>query len=534
VHEAERHLPPVLPAAPRREPDPEREAQVGRLVSHLAHEFKTPLAILLGLSARLLSGGLPSEQEDDVRQLRGAAYSLLERVEEVLHVAQLDSGHISLDTRRVDVARLARDTLGSFESVAAVQGQHLAFVAPPELWLQVDEDKLGTILSNLIVNALKFAPAGGVVRCSIEWSPDRLQLEVADSGPGVPPELRQAIFDPFRQAGRARPDAPVGSGLGLAIVRDLALLHGGSVAVADAPEGGALFRVELSARQAEPGQYGEELELLHVAERRRPAVELLLAEAQARVRQRSAPAPASHRTDALVITHDPQLGALVADLLEPEFHVRHAGGLVAGIRALIECPDAVAVLDAGGGADAVRALRRRAAHTPILALAADSHDLARLLDAGADGGVVKPFDPVELRARLAMLARTGQARRDAAGIERGFEISRPAMAVVDADGRLLRANQALRELLERSAHELEGLFVGDLLPVGERQDEARRRELVLNGQLLVDRADRTLALPGGRRVRVALTVSPAGVDAYQPQCLVWLVVPQGRRRRTET
>lgn len=218
-------------------------ARAADAVAQLAHELQAPLAIVLALCERLLDGErLAAVDSDDVREIRTAASALLERVEQLLGAARLGSAHTPLDIRRIDVAALVRRTVGAFGPVAAGRDLRLVVLGPGRLEADVDEEKLVTVLSNLVVNALKFTPPGGAVRCRLSARTGRVFLEVADSGPGIPPALRDAMFEPYRRGFGA---AAGGHGLGLAIVRELVERHGGAVTIADAPEGGALFTVEL-------------------------------------------------------------------------------------------------------------------------------------------------------------------------------------------------------------------------------------------------------------------------------------------------
>jgi signal transduction histidine kinase len=222
---------------------PPADALAAAQFAQHAHELQAPLAIVFALCDRLLDGErLDAVDADDVRGIRTAASSLLERVEQLLSTARLGGEHPALDVRRIDVAALVRRTVAMFESVAAGREQRLVLLAPARLEAEVDAEKLVTAVSNLVVNALKFTPEGGLVRCELRARRGRVRLEVADSGPGIPPGLRDAMFEPYRRAGSR---AARGHGLGLAIVRELVALHGGTVTIGDAPEGGALFVLEL-------------------------------------------------------------------------------------------------------------------------------------------------------------------------------------------------------------------------------------------------------------------------------------------------
>ena len=107
--------------------------------------------------------------------------------------------------------------------------------------MQTDTAKLQRVLLNLLSNAFKFTPNGGRVRVSLSQSKDRFRVEVGDSGPGVPPEKRVAVFERFQRFDHGRGGWQAGAGLGLSIVKDFTALLAGTVSIGDAPEGGALF-----------------------------------------------------------------------------------------------------------------------------------------------------------------------------------------------------------------------------------------------------------------------------------------------------
>ena len=221
------------------------------LLAGVGHELKTPLSIVLGLCGRLLAAAdLGDEQTEDVQRIRANAYVLLKRVEELLQVSRLDGGHLELEPRDVDVARLVRSSCEGFASVAELREQRLVIEAPPRLPARLDEEKVLSVVSNLLANALKYAPPGGIVRCTVADAGERLRIEVADSGPGVDDGLRETIFERYRR-GAGSAARPGGTGLGLAIVRDLVALHNGMVTLTDAPEGGAALR-RRPARQRRP------------------------------------------------------------------------------------------------------------------------------------------------------------------------------------------------------------------------------------------------------------------------------------------
>ena len=215
-------------------------------LADVGHELKTPLSIMLALCTRLEeSGRLAEEDAEDVARIRANAYTMLRRVQDLQLVARLENADQHLEAAVVDVARIVRTCADGFGELAAQRALDLRVEVPERVAAVADEEKLVSVVSNLLANAIRHAPPEGVVRCSLSTVPGRLLLEVADDGPGVPVDAREAVFQRYRRGAKSS-----GTGLGLAIVAEIAQLHGGSVTVGDAPEGGALFTVELPLRTA--------------------------------------------------------------------------------------------------------------------------------------------------------------------------------------------------------------------------------------------------------------------------------------------
>jgi signal transduction histidine kinase len=257
------------PIARARDLDDDRR----EIVASVGHELKTPLSIMLALCGRLEAGGrLAAEDAEDVARIRANAYTMLRRVQDLMLVARLESGNLQLEAADADVAAVVRHCVEGFRSVADQRGQALRIDAPESLVTVVDDEKLVSVVSNLVANAIRHAPPAGVVRCSVKARPGRLAIEVADSGPGVPADEREQIFERYDRGADAS-----GTGLGLAIVQEIAKLHGGRVWVGEAPEGGALFAFELPLRQPRSSS-PRRTRTLAVADRQKAIVEDLRAE----------------------------------------------------------------------------------------------------------------------------------------------------------------------------------------------------------------------------------------------------------------
>ena len=229
----------------------ELEDEKNRFLRHLSHELKTPLTALRE-GAELLhdevGGKLSASQRRVVAIMKDNSLKLQRLIEELLDYQRALHAAAALVPRKVSLDVLVRDVARSHELAAQAKGLSIAVDAQAAT-VVADPEKLRSVVDNLIGNAVKFTPAGGSIAVHARSSGDQALIDVIDSGPGVPAEERDSIFDSFFR-GRAKASARVeGSGLGLAIAREFVEAHGGSISVL-AEEGGAHFRVALPRRLA--------------------------------------------------------------------------------------------------------------------------------------------------------------------------------------------------------------------------------------------------------------------------------------------
>jgi signal transduction histidine kinase len=168
-------------------------------------------------------------------------------IHDLLDVTKAEQGKLSIRRDPVDPTAVARDVAASHEPIAA--SKRIAFetsVADALPQVCGDGDRLAQALTNLIGNAFKFTPPGGVVRLSVAQRDGKVRFEVSDSGPGIAPSDLPHLFEPFWQAKKT---AHLGAGLGLKITRAIAEAHDGSIEVTNLAGGGACFRLELPAME---------------------------------------------------------------------------------------------------------------------------------------------------------------------------------------------------------------------------------------------------------------------------------------------
>ena len=215
----------------------------------MSHELRTPLNAIGGYAELLelgIHGPLSDKQVDAVQRIRRSQRHLLGLINDVLNFAKLSAGRVDYNLREVRV----QDVLDALEPLVSVtmekRSQRYEQVGCEDgLRVLADEEKLQQVLLNLLSNAIKFTPPGGRIRVECEARGDQVRISVRDSGPGVPEDRQEQIFEPFVQVNRALNAPHEGTGLGLSISRDLAVAMRGMLTVENQAGGGARFTLSL-------------------------------------------------------------------------------------------------------------------------------------------------------------------------------------------------------------------------------------------------------------------------------------------------
>jgi signal transduction histidine kinase len=223
-------------------------------VAKMSHELRTPLNSVIGFANILLRNQRNALDEKELMYLgrvASAGTHLLALVNDVLDIAKIESGRMPLDIAPVDLVAIARSVIAQVDAQAQASGLALTLDAPQEsLLVEGDAAKLQQVLRNLVGNAIKFTPAGGVtVRIrSDEPNPGmhstRRWIEISDTGIGIPPDRLESVFGAFEQAESSTSRHYGGTGLGLSISRALCEAMNFTLSVESAPNEGSTFRVE--------------------------------------------------------------------------------------------------------------------------------------------------------------------------------------------------------------------------------------------------------------------------------------------------
>jgi signal transduction histidine kinase len=432
--------------------------------ANVSHELRTPLALILGPVEQLLrQGSLADADRRRLQTVQRNGELLLRHVNDLLEVARLEAGGVQLEYRRTDLARLVRRASAHFESVAMTRAISFSVEAPGELAAEIDPAQIDRVLFNLLGNASKFTPPEGEIRCVMEvversqhTREPAVRITVHDSGPGVPRDQRERIFEPFRQADGGSARRHGGTGLGLAIVSDLVELHGGSVWVEDSPLGGAAFVVELPL--VAPSGVGVAEDDVEADSRRPPFHEFI--EPEAATDGTDEPEGEPDRPLVLVVDDNREMNHFITETLGDRYRTARAYNGREGIERALELrPDLIVsdlMMPEVTGETLVRELRSNPNldATPILLLSARADDEVRLglLREGAQDYLTKPFSTEELRARVGNWMAMKRARdvlRSALDITYG-DVETLAGQISERNRELHAAMDALRVAFEEA------------------------------------------------------------------------------------
>ena len=500
------------------------------LYANVSHELRTPLTLVLGPTERLLRSATTTDAHRlDLEIIARNGRTLLKYVNDLLDVAKVEAGKLEVDYVRADAREVVVEASRHFEGLAAERRITLTIDAPEPVAAELDVDKIERVVLNLLSNAFKVTPTSGVVRCAVSASDGRVRIEIADSGPGVPAELRASLFERFVQ-GNDEARRAAGSGLGLAIAKEFSELHGGAIRIETAAEGGAAFIIELPQKAPEGST---------VRERggagddgRRAA---FLASATTAI---AAPLPAPiddgtgvlTRATVLVVEDNREMGNLVSQTLATAYLIERAYDGEEGIaKARALRPDLIItdlMMPRRNGEELVRAVRldRQLDRVPIVLLSARSdHEVrARVLDEGAQDYLTKPFSEAELLTRVGNLITTARLKTAHLRAAEASKLKTDFLGLVSHELRTpLTAMQLLMDRLVESE--------STPLPARERQIVDRLAAATTRLTHLVDTLLHYARIQSGH---LAIDVEPFDLAALAAEALEE-VRPQAQRKSLE-
>ncbi|MEM6879602.1 MAG: ATP-binding protein, partial [Bacteroidota bacterium] len=408
-----------------------------RMYTDIAHEFRTPLTVIMGMTRELAhqdertkKKSSPKKKAQAYRLIQDNSENLLQLINQLLELSKLESGQLPIQYKLGDIIPYLRYLTRSFQSNAREKQIQLVFYTETEaIQMDYDEEKLRHILYNLVSNAIKFTPKGGEViihlRELVHKGGEQLQIKVKDSGPGIPPEKIDQIFDRYYQLEQDRRQAWGSSGIGLSITKQMTELLGGQVAVNSQLGQGTTFIISLPIsilaseasdieKQTTRGSLivdnspayangHEPTEIDKYTDYRAPEVEALLP-----IEKRAAD-PGNPLI--LLVEDHADVRTYIGQLLSDSYRVAFAENGLEGLdKAAAEIPDLIisdVMMPQMDGYTFTQRLKSglSTSHIPVILLTAKATSAEKVegLKTGADAYLVKPFQREELLVRIEQL-----------------------------------------------------------------------------------------------------------------------------------
>lgn len=373
----------------------------------VSHELRTPLNAILGWARMLRMNDLDEAHiAKALETIERNARSQTQLIEDLLDVSRIITGKLRLDVRPVEIGSIIEAAVESLRPTAENKSVRLQVVTDPRAGLvSGDAERLQQVIWNLLSNAIKFTPKGGRVQVRLERVNSHVEIIVSDTGAGIEPEFLPFVFDRFRQADASKTRKQGGLGLGLAIVRHLVELHGGTAHVFSGGRGkGATFTIKLpvivvSDAERFPNEIGERIH---------PSVSEILPNLEAE--------PILENLNLLIVDDAPDAREMMRILLENYgARVTKASSAADALEKLQENDFDILISDVEmpdvNGYSLIQKIRAATDSDfhKIGAIALTAHartaDRMQALSAGFDSHVAKPFEPAELVAVIAGLAR---------------------------------------------------------------------------------------------------------------------------------
>ncbi|RCR68725.1 response regulator [Larkinella punicea] len=421
------------------------DAAKSRFFANVSHELRTPLTLLLGpISTLLNENRLTGKQTSLLQFAHRSGKQLGQLVTDILDLGKMEMGKMELDERPTLLAAFFRSHFAQFESLAESRNLRYTFhiAVADDVEANLDQAKCRQILNNLLGNAFKFTPTGGQITATVGLADGRLQLSIADTGPGIHPDDMPHLFDRYFQTTRPGKPAEGGTGIGLALCHEYVQLLRGEIDAESTLDTGSVFRVVFPVVVLPANTSSRNREPLHSRQTvnagdRGVARRALTTGETGGVMHNSKPT-------ILVVEDNADLQAYIRLILSDQYQVVTAdNGKAALERLRVDSKAGISLILSDlmmpvmDGYQLLRQLKSDDAtrHLPVIMLTAraDAQDKLRALRIGIDDYLLKPFDEEELLTRIANLLANQAARRLAITQEEKPDRAGPVLSQEDRE-----------------------------------------------------------------------------------------------------
>jgi signal transduction histidine kinase/AraC-like DNA-binding protein len=432
-----------------------------RFFSNISHEFRTPLTLIIGPVEEMLSAKQMEEKERrKVERMHRNALRLLDLINQLLDLSKLDAGNMKLKLTEEDIVNTIRLIITGFAGYADRKKIQYKFSLPDKPFkTYFDRDKLDKITTNLLSNAFKYTPEKGGINCDVSIKEQIkkpysfvLELSVKDTGPGIPEEQLEKIFDRFYQVEGEWKKEGGGTGIGLSLTRELVSLQHGKITVKSEPGKGCNFIVTMPLGKEHlkeneyiiksPGEVSESMRWSAIVE-----------EGKSRAKTKEEETVEGGNPQILIVEDNPDVRMHILENLEEEFLIKEAANGEEGLEKAIESvPDLVItdlMMPKMDGVEMCEKLKtdERTSHIPVIMLTAKANVESKIegLETGADDYITKPFNIKELITRVKNLIEQRKKLRER--FSREVTLEPKDIAITSADEKFL--NRAIGIIEEK-------------------------------------------------------------------------------------
>ncbi len=381
--------------------------------TNISHEFRTPLTLILGPVKQIIERTKENRTRDELKVVHKNANRLLNLVNQLLDISRVESGNMKLQASPQNIIPLVKALLQSFSSYAERKRITLKFSSSEnELNAYIDTDKMEKIITNVLSNAFKFTPEGGRIEVSVVTDEKYFDINISDTGIGIPEAQKSKIFDRFYQVDGSHTREQEGTGIGLSLTKELVELHKGIIQVESQEGKGTTFtiRIPLGKTHLKPDELCMEI-TDREKEYERDMIDLETVEVTDTKdsSKYESNLPGKSELPVLLIVEDnSDIRNYIKNNLEIDYRILEAvDGEDGWNRSIDHLPDLIISDVMMPKMDGFRLCDKlktdeRTSHIPVILLTAKAalQDKIEGFETGADDYIMKPFEPEELRARV--------------------------------------------------------------------------------------------------------------------------------------
>jgi signal transduction histidine kinase/ligand-binding sensor domain-containing protein/CheY-like chemotaxis protein/AraC-like DNA-binding protein len=408
--------------------------------TNIAHEFRTPLTLILGPAASLLNKSKESGDQKQLKTIYSNSVRLQKLIDELIHFRKIENGKDTLSISPIDLIPFTQEIVESFQVHATERDVHLEFYPEPDsLIAHVDQRKLEKILINLISNAIKYNTKGGMVRVAIRQDGDNAIFVISDEGIGISEENKNKIFDSFYH----NPTSEKSTGIGLSLTKSLVQMHRGEIAVESTLRKGSTLTVSLPITKASYLDLPEQNIMILSSTQLSEKISIEFEGDPCITTKTTAPAKPSgtHAYSLLVVDDHASIVSLLETLLSDKYSVHTASSGKDAIRVLDEERIDLIISDVLmpdiDGLTLTRMVKNdiRTSHIPVILLTAkgEIEDRIEGLEVGADSYIPKPFHPEHLFIRIEKLIEKMETIRKKFTNFRDLELTQLSTGIGEKD-----------------------------------------------------------------------------------------------------